>query len=205
MSDAKRRLKRLEAQVRKLPVSENERRAAEERHRCRFTVILEIKRYVMHRLLTPHGNELPPYEPFIPQGESLENVRAHHERWRLPVVSEKSPEEAQAYLGGDNRERARQDEKIVGWYPWVEEEYIPALEAMAKVRESGNRSHGLEWVSRNVEAEAEEGLAGRDPRQAGQERAKPDHHDRIIQRHLAKKKRAAERRTRGEGGKGLAE
>ncbi len=204
MSDAKRRLKRLEAKVRKLPVSENERRAAEERHRCRFTVVLEMKRYVMHRLLTAQGMELPPHEPFHPQGESLENVRAHHEVWNLPGVSEKSPKEAEAYLGGDNPERARKDAKIVGWSTWVEGTYIPALEAMAKARESGDRSHVLEWVHQTVEAEIQEGLADRDPGRGGQAPAKPDHYDRIIQRHLANKKRAAVRRVRGEGGKGLA-
>ncbi len=199
MSDTKRRLKRLEAKVRKLLVSENERRAAEERHRCRYTLILEMKRYVMHRLLTTHGVELPPYESVQPKGEILESIRAHHEVWNLPVASEKSPEEAEAYLGGDNPERARKDAKIVGWNPWVEGTYIPALKAMAKYKESGEARHVLEWVNQTVEAEVKEA-------RADQARAKPDKYDRTIQRHRArKKKRAAERRARGEGGKGLAE
>ena len=205
MSDALRRTKRLEAQVRKLPVSENEQRAAEERHRCRYTLILEMKRYVMHGLWTARGIELPPHEPFHPQGESLERIRAHGERWHLPVVSEKPPEEAQAYLGSDSPERARQDAKIVGWSTWVEGTYIPALEAMAKAEETEDPSQLLEWVRRTVEAEAKEDRA----------RANPDDYDRVMQRVLAikkgaaaskkraaaKKKRAADKRTRGEGGK----
>ena len=200
MSDAMRRTKRLEARVRKLPVSENDRRAAEERHRCRYTLILETKRYVVHGLLTAKGIELPPHEPAHPQGETLERIRAHHEVWNLPVASEKSPEEAQAYLGPDTPERARKDAKISGWSIWVEETYIPFREAMAKYKESGDPSPLFEWVSRTVQAEAKKDRA----------RANPDPYDRVMQRVLAikksaaaKKKRAADKRTRGEGGKGL--
>ena len=192
MRDAERRLKRLEAKVRKLPLSENERRAAEERHRCRYTLILEMKRYVVHGLLTARGIELPPYEPVHPKGEILESIRAQHEVWNLPVASEKSFEEAQAYLGPDNPEGALEDVKIVGWRLWVEKTYIPAFEVMVEVKESGDPSHWFEWVWRTVQAEAKEQEA----------RGNPDH-DRVIQTYLANKKRAAERRTRGEGGKGL--
>ncbi len=192
MSDTKRRLKRLEAQVRKLPVSENERRAAQERHRCRYTLILELKRYVVHGLLTAHGIELPAYEPVHPKGEFLESIRANHEVWDLPVPSEKSAEEAQAYLGPDTPERALEDAKIIGWRIWVKETYIPAFEAMVKAKESGDPSRWFEWVNRTVLAEAKEHQA----------RGKPDQ-DRIMQRYRANKKRAAERRTRGDGGKGL--
>ena len=75
----------------------------------------------------------------------------------------------------------------------MEETYIPALEAMAKSEETGDPSHLLEWVNRTVEAEAKEDRA----------RANPDNYDRVMQRRvLAIKKRAADKRTRGEGGKG---
>ncbi len=197
MSDAKRRLKRLEAKLGKLPVSENERRAAEERLRCRYTLILEMEGRVLHEVSMAHGIEVPPYEPVHPKGEILESIRAHHEVWNLPVVSEKSVEEARAYLGPDNPERALEDAKIIGYGPWriwLKETYIPALELMAKTTESGGPEQLIEWVMRKVEAEAKQEEA----------RPRPSHYDRVMQRHFANKKRAAERRARGEGGQGLA-
>ncbi len=188
MSDATRRLRRLEAKVSKLPPGEAEREAAGERLRCRYTLLLEVKRSVIHGLLRASGVPLPDYEQVNPTGEVLEAIRAHHKTWRLPVASEKSAEEAQAHLGPDSPEQALADAKLRGalWRIWVEEQYIPAWEAMKQGEETGDRGPLFKWVEETVTREAQEDQA----------RPRPDPYDRVMARYRSRTARGAT--TQGE-------
>ncbi len=158
MSDTKRRLKRLEGELRALPPTKRERRAARERLRCRYTLLLGGKHQLLCDLsnterLKAEGVKPLRYEPIHPRGETLEEIRAFAEAHELlPVASEKSAEEAEAHLGPDDPERALEDVRIIDsapWRTWLEQEYIPAWKAV----ESEDVCDLFEWANEFVENE----------------------------------------------------
>ncbi len=133
MSRIKARLKHVEGRAEKLPPSKAELAGATERLRCRYTITLDVQRQVAHWLVGKPDE----YAPRDPTPEEQEQIREHARMWALPCASEKTIEEAHAYLqlAEDTAERALDDARFLGggqWRLWVEELYLPALEAHKK-------------------------------------------------------------------------
>ncbi len=129
MSNTKTRLKRIEDRVGKLPMSPAERDDLEERLACRYTILTDIDRRIGHAV---RGKDRGRYQPLRPSAEDLAAIREHKHVWDLPRASEKSADEAWAYLGDDTTERALADGKLWGgsWRIWIETEYVPTLQAL---------------------------------------------------------------------------
>ena len=138
------RLKRIEAEVGALPLSPEQRVELEERLACRYTVLLDIDRRVAHRALELMGKSPGPYRPLRPTPEDVEKIREHERVWNLPRGSERSAEEARAYLGEDTPERALRDAELRAgsWGIWIRQEYVPTIEALRR----GNRQQLLSLV-----------------------------------------------------------
>ena len=156
MSRTRSRLERIEKEVGRLPLSPEQRAELEERLACRYTVLLDLRRRVAHRMLELSGTSPGPYRPLRPTLEDVEKIREHKRVWELPRASERSAEEAGAYLGEDTPERALRDAELRAgsWGIWVREEYVPTIEALR--RKDWKRL--LSLVFERVERDCEEAV-----------------------------------------------
>ncbi len=75
MSRTRSRLERIEKEVGRLPVSAEQSAELEERLACRYTILLDIDRRVIHRMLELSGESPGPYCSLRPPPEQIEKIR----------------------------------------------------------------------------------------------------------------------------------